>query len=359
MNILFVNATSGWAGIKTWMLELADFLSRRGHSVALVCRKGDLLIHECAKRDLKCYPFHFGMDFSLRAIWGLLKIFDTEQTEVIVTNISKGIRTAGVAAKLKAIVHINRLGNYSDVKNTLKSRLLYNFLVDKVIVPSQGLLDYFTRYDFLRSKLCQFPNAVNPPPLVILQNSPIKFTTVANLSRRKQVDKVLQVFGRLKNLPWEFYIGGDGPEFEHLRTLTQELHLERRVHFSTKRSASGFRKVDPYKFLKDKDVGILYSTQEGLPNVLLEYMAMSCVVIASDIEGNREIVRHNENGLLVDPHNPDELEKAIQSLIREPQRKNALIRKGYETVQQHFRQDRVFARIEEEIRQTLIQGQHV
>jgi glycosyltransferase involved in cell wall biosynthesis len=353
MNILFVNATGGWAGIKTWMLKLADFLSRRGHNVAMVCRERDLLITECAKRNLKCYPLHFGMDFSLRTIWWFLKIFDIEHTEVIVTNISKGIRTAGVAAKLKDIVHINRLGNYGDVKNTLKSRLLYNLLVDKVIVPSQGLFDFFTHYDFLRSKLCQFPNAVIPPPLMIPQNSVIKFAIVANLSKRKQVDKVLHVFSRLKDLPWEFHIGGDGPELEHLKTLTQELHLEQRVHFPNNSNASGFRKVDPYEFLKDKDVGILYSTREGLPNVLIEYMALSCAVIASNIEGIREVIKHNENGLLVDPHNLDELEKAIQLLIKDPQRKNELIRKGYETVQKHFHQDHVFVRVEEEIHQMI------
>lgn len=353
MNILFVNATGGWAGIKTWMLELADFLSRREHNVAIVCREKDLLITECAKRNLKCYPLHFGMDFSLRTIWWFLKIFETQRTEVIVTNVSKGIRTAGVAAKLKGIAHINRLGNYRDVKNTLKSRLLYNLLIDTVIVPSQGLFDFFTQYDFLRSKLRHFPNAVIPPLLSISHNSPIKFAIVANLSKRKQVDKVLQVFSRLKELPWELHIGGDGPEFEYLRTLTQKLYMEQRVYFLNNNTTAGFHKVDPYEFLKDKDVGILYSTREGLPNVLLEYMAMSCAVIASDIEGNREIVTHNENGLLVDPHNPDELEKAIRLLIKEPQRKNALIQKGYEHVQKHFHQDCVFARVEEEIRQTI------
>ncbi|PIE34806.1 hypothetical protein CSA56_06630 [candidate division KSB3 bacterium] len=357
MNILFVNATNGWAGIKTWMVELATFLFQRGHNVAIVCREQDLLIHECAQRKIPCYPFHFGMDFSFRSIWWFFKLFGIQQTDVIITNVSKGIRTAGVAAKLRGIAHINRLGNYGDIRDTFKIRFLYRLLVDTVIVPSQGLLRFFMGYDFLRSKLRQFPNAVIPPPLTLLNNSPIRFAIVANLSQRKQVDKILHVFSKLSELPWELFIGGDGPELERLIRLTQELHLEQRVHFSTPENRSGFRKVNPYEFLQDKDVGILYSTQEGLPNVLIEYMALSCAVIASNIEGNREVIEHGENGLLVDPHNPTELEGAIRQLINAPRQRNDFIRKGYETVLERFHQTRVFIRVEEEIARTIAHNQ--
>jgi glycosyltransferase involved in cell wall biosynthesis len=327
------------------MLQLAHFLSQRGHNVAIVCRQHDPLAAECASRNLKCYPIHFGMDFSITTIWQFLKLFNAEQTEVVITNISKGVRTGGLAAKLKGLAHINRLGDVRDLKNTLKSKLIYSLLVDKVFVPSQSLFEHFEHYDFLQSKLRMFHNAVTPPPLSISRNSPIKFVIVAKLSRRKQVDKVIQAFSRIKDVSWELFIGGFGPELENLKNLAQNLNLNQYVHFAGK--------VEPYEFLKDKDVGILYSTREGFPYALVEYMALSCAVIASNIDGVPEVVEHTVNGLLVDPRNIQDLEQAIRTFITDPQCREDLIRKGYATVQTRFSQEKIFTRVEEEIRCTI------
>jgi glycosyltransferase involved in cell wall biosynthesis len=353
MNLLFVNATKSWGGIKTWMLEIADFLKRRGHHVVFVCRERDLLIEECAKRSLKCYPIRFGTDFSPGTIWRFLKIFKAEQTEVVITNISKGVRTAGVAAKLKRIVHINRLGNYRDIKNTVKTRILYTLLVDRVFVPSRHLFDHFAQFGWLRKKLRWFYNAVTPPPFQMPHNRIVQFAIVAKLSKRKQVDKVLQAFRRIQDLPWELHIGGDGPELENLQKLVYELRLEPRVHFACEHDPDGFSKVDPYTFLKDKDVGILYSNREAFGISLIEYMALSCAVIASNIDGIPEIVEHGVDGLLVDPYNMNELEKAIRVLLTDSKKREELTQRGYEKVQRQFNQGTIFARVEDEILETL------
>ena len=69
MNIVFVNATKEWAGVKTWMITLADFLAKRGHAVSMVCRLNDDLVEECRIRAIPCYPIHFGMDFSPKTIF--------------------------------------------------------------------------------------------------------------------------------------------------------------------------------------------------------------------------------------------------------------------------------------------------
>jgi glycosyltransferase involved in cell wall biosynthesis len=347
MNVLFVNATREWAGIKTWMLHLATFLSQRGHHIAVVCRHHDPLIAECATRNLTCYPFHFGADYSLRTIRWFLKLFQSRHTEAVITNISKDIRSGGVAAKLRGLAHINRLGNFTDLKKSLKIQLEYSWLVDRVFVPSQKLCDFFAQRKYLRPKLRMFHNAITPPPLHLSQNATVKFAIVANLSKRKQVDKVLQVFSRISDLPWELHIGGFGHELRALKALTRELHLEHRVYFAGgDPDAAEFSKVDPYTFLRDKDVGILYSTQEGFPNVVVEYMGFSCAVIASHIDGIPEIVEHSINGLLVDPHNPDTLEEAIRVLIKKPELRKKLIREGYDTI---------FPAVEEEIQRTIAQ----
>ena len=45
MNILFVNSTNQWAGIKTWMAHLGLFLHQRSHNVRFICRNADALMN--------------------------------------------------------------------------------------------------------------------------------------------------------------------------------------------------------------------------------------------------------------------------------------------------------------------------
>jgi len=54
---------------------------------------------------------------------------------------------------------------------------------------------------------------------------------------------------------------------------------------------------------------------EGLPNILLEAMALGRPVIASKIEGISEVVTDNETALLFNPGNETELSNAILRLI--------------------------------------------
>ncbi len=342
MNILLMSSARSWGGVKTWMLGLAEFLAQRDHHVAIVCREGDLLVNECATRNIPCRPFRFGTDFSPLAIARFLKLFKAERTEIIITNISKEVRTAGIAAKLKGIYHINRLGAFGDLKMTGKTRFLYSYFIDKVFVSSQSLFDHFAKQDFLRSKLRMFHNAIKVPPLDIVQNPVLKFAVVAKLSEVKQIDKVLQAFSRIRDLSWELHIGGFGPELDALQQISRELSLDDHVYFTGE-------KIDPYEFLKDKDVGILYSRSEAFGVAIIEYMASSCAVIASNVGGIPEIIKHERDGLLVDPENLTELEQAIRVLLNDPQRRLRLLRQGYKTVRSRFTHDIIFPRIETEL----------
>lgn len=346
MNILFVNATHGWAGVKTWMVELGGFLARRGHTVDAACRVGNPMLAECERREIRPHPVRFGPDFSPLAVRRFVRLLRHLQTDVIVTNISKDIRTAGVAARLLGIAHVNRPGSEHDIRNAYRTRLIFNTLVDRVFVTSRGLLAHYRRFPFLRGKLRQFPNAVVPPPWRESGHSSPRFAILARLTRRKQVDRVIETFSRIRDLPWELHVGGDGPELPSLVRQVASLGLNGRVCFASD-VTNGTRRIDPEVFLHDKDAGILYSASEPFGWALLEYLANSCAVVASAVDGPCEIIRHGIDGLLVDPNDTSALEDAIRLLIQSPAQRRVLARNGYERVCREFHQDLIFPRIEE------------
>ncbi len=62
----------------------------------------------------------------------------------------------------------------------------------------------------------------------------------------------------------------------------------------------------------------LPSYREGLPRVLIEAAACGRAIVATDVPGCREIVRHGINGLLIQPRDAASLSDAIQQLIQNP-----------------------------------------
>jgi glycosyltransferase involved in cell wall biosynthesis len=66
------------------------------------------------------------------------------------------------------------------------------------------------------------------------------------------------------------------------------------------------------------------ASEEGTSNSIVEAMASGLPVIATDIGGNAETVRHNETGLIVPPRDPEALAAAILSLLEGQERRHAM-----------------------------------
>ena len=84
-------------------------------------------------------------------------------------------------------------------------------------------------------------------------------------------------------------------------------------------------------------IALLPSTYgEGLPKALLEAAASARPIIASDVPGCREVVRHGETGLLVPPGDAKALVAAIAELAGDPERRLAMGRAGRALVEERF-----------------------
>ena len=71
---------------------------------------------------------------------------------------------------------------------------------------------------------------------------------------------------------------------------------------------------DMVAFWTSSNAAILMSAREGLPKALIEAAACGLPLIASDISGCRPIVKHNQNGYLIDPKDPRAIARSIIAL---------------------------------------------
>jgi len=80
---------------------------------------------------------------------------------------------------------------------------------------------------------------------------------------------------------------------------------------------------------------------EGVPKVLIEAAACGRPIVATDVPGCREVVRHNDNGLLVPANDSGALANALRQLITDPALRDRMGRRGREIVVQEFSLERV------------------
>ncbi len=96
------------------------------------------------------------------------------------------------------------------------------------------------------------------------------------------------------------------------------------------------------------DVLVLPSLYEGVPRVVMEATAMRVPVVATNVKGNREVVEHGRNGLLVSLGDVRSLAKAILAVITHQEMARRMGTEGYGIAQQRFDERLVFDRVKAE-----------
>jgi glycosyltransferase involved in cell wall biosynthesis len=86
-------------------------------------------------------------------------------------------------------------------------------------------------------------------------------------------------------------------------------------------------------------IGCLSSESEGFSNAILEYMAAGLPVVATDVGGNGEAVRHGETGLLARDRTPESFAAPIIELLRDEGQRRSMGRLGFERCRELFSMD--------------------
>ncbi len=146
-------------------------------------------------------------------------------------------------------------------------------------------------------------------------------------------------------------IVGQGPELERLRALTNELGIAPAVRFAGLRP-----QVPSFHFLFD--ISVLSSVSEGFPNSLVEAMAAGRPIVATDVGGVREAVRHGENGMLVAPADPAAFADALRGLLRDADLRRRMGAAGAQRAREEFHAATVVASLERLYERLLAEAGH-
>jgi glycosyltransferase involved in cell wall biosynthesis len=105
-------------------------------------------------------------------------------------------------------------------------------------------------------------------------------------------------------------------------------------------------------YYRESDIFVLPSRSEGLALVLLEAQSFGIPIVATHVGGIPEIIRDEEEGLMVDPDEPNQLAQALRRLIVDPELRTRLGKAGKEVARAHAWPD-LLQRFEEEMAITI------
>ncbi|MBD3346054.1 MAG: glycosyltransferase [Chitinivibrionales bacterium] len=368
MRLLYIIPSEGFGGAERQAVYHIRHLKKWGIDVIALVGPGKLILDQLAREGVKRVEFTTAMlqDFGkppvnpvsimkyiavtsitwIRAQKVVVDIIRRHGVDCVFISRSMGWFMAGIASHRAGVLQIWRAG--SCLPGQIPRLLLrwYAMLVcpDGIVFNCRAV----------RSSLKSLINApgwivyngvdmgrfspTNEIPEIRRKLHIAESTTVVGVSARPAPGKGLETIAKaleLLNQPpakFQIVIAGDYGWRGYFERLFADNGFSQQVRFI------GY--VDRIEsFLRSCDIVILPSerfSMEGLPNALLEAMAMQRPVIGTRVGGIAEAIKHNETGLLVKPDDPRELAGALYRLQKSPQLCAKLGRQARKDIQKRF-----------------------
>jgi glycosyltransferase involved in cell wall biosynthesis len=167
---------------------------------------------------------------------------------------------------------------------------------------------------------------------------PVVVLSVGRLVEKKGTDVLLEALARLpRDLHWRLVHAGGGPLRKSLERRARALGIDRRIVWRGALAQDAllaeYRTADLFalasRVARDGD-------RDGLPNVLAEAQSQGLACVSTAVSAIPELIEHERTGLLVAPESPEPLARALEALIRDPQRRHALGLAGQARVHARF-----------------------
>jgi glycosyltransferase involved in cell wall biosynthesis len=219
---------------------------------------------------------------------------------------------------------IRNVDFFSTVSDNLKQ-----YFVNELGMPAQSIEVICNGVDTKR--FCPENGKGRLAQLLAVSNSAPIIISVGRLAEAKDHESLLYVMKWLVDSGRDVHLAlvGEGDMREHLEVCIRELGLAQCVTLLGNRT-------DVHELLPDATLFALSSRREGLPMALLEAMAASLPVVATNVGGIHEVILDGKNGFLVPPENPELLAKKIGGILDNPDVAENLGKRGRDAVESNY-----------------------
>ncbi|MFH0793838.1 MAG: glycosyltransferase [bacterium] len=364
-RILQLTSTSDLGGTERMLLHFLQRANRTKFEIEVgSLQGGGALTHETASLGLVAWNLDLERRGLVKGTWQLWRRLRSGHFDLVQLY---GLRADTLGRPLARLAGIRRV--VSSIRSPDPWRRARHVWLDRLTSPlvtlwisnsEAGRQTRIRREKFKEQKIVTIPNGIPIPPPRLLDPPGVeesgafeqefgigpdrrpRIACIANLRRMKghgdlieALPEVLKEFPRLVVLcAGRDDSGGAVAQKARSQGVSEALKF------------MGFV-ADTGRLLRQCDLAILPSHWEGCPVSVLEAMALGKPVVATKVGGIPELVRDGESGLLVAPHSPGALARAILDVLTQPERAAQMGRAARARAEEAFSVERMVARIEE------------
>ncbi len=323
MNIIFYHSSLKQGGAERVITSLANYFSKQGHLVSIMTidnsapeyqiNKNVALVKLSGLRDSKTLwqsvKLNIGLMLQVRKCVKLIK-----PDVVVCFGVNQLFHAYWAVKGMECkIIGSERANPYKDpcgrLWNTIKLYLYHH--VDGFVFQTNGARQFYNTKGI--DKGCVIQNPV-PEELMQMENVDFRqrpadvFYSFGRLSYAKSYDFLIKSFSEFhkKHKECKLVIYGEGKDRGKLEKLILELQAGEYI-FLPGKAEDVFCKLQTARFF------ILSSRHEGMPNSLLEAMALGCICVSTDCSfGPNEIIADGKNGLLVKNQSQEKMVEALE-----------------------------------------------
>lgn len=331
MNILFLYTQLGVGGAQKVIIDLMNNLDKKNFKIKLACDGGSRLSQ--LNNNIKVDNINFLNKSPIVIIKSIVKIYKIVKEDNIEIIHSHHRYTTALANfvfmfnKNIKVIHtehnvfpdknfINLRGqNIIAVSNVVRENLIENRVKEKNIKLIHNGIKVDDDFDCNKND----------------DDKLIKIGVIARLSKQKGHIYLLKA---LKNIvkyidDIKIFMIGDGEEKDRLLKFVSDNKLSEHVEFCG--NVDNVLNIIPnFNFF------VLPSEYEGLPISILEIMSKKKFLIATDVGGNKEIIKDGVNGFIIEPKNIEALENKLNYVIKNLSKLDEIKEKSYDTIKNDF-----------------------
>lgn len=347
IRITCVIACLGCGGAERSVVNLADYLSRRGYQVTLLTIRSDIAdFYPIPKNVTRIFAdpqaarshrwFNLPMQWqrnnalrsSLLSTYPDLVVSFSDTTNIFVLQVMAGSDVPIVVSE-RTDPRFHPIGWRWELL-----RSVYYPTAKKVVFQTEATCQW-AKQKWPCWDTISIPNPIAPPPAHLpvrsnlLDSSKKTVVAMGRLHPVKGFNLLLDAFSLIAEpFPdWQLVILGEGDLRSELAGQIEQLNLSERVSLPGAVS-------EPTSVLKYADLFVLSSHYEGFPNALLEAMACGLPVVSFDCpSGPAEIIRDCIDGVLVPPRDVQALSTAMADLMSNELERQNLGTKATKVVQ--------------------------
>lgn len=361
MRIAHVIKVTRISGAERHLLFLLDGLRQRGldaRLIILVERDEPMreMVAAAKARGIPVQSILIGRDYDLPLLWRLRRALRHIKPDIVHTHLIHADLYGCVSAKLAgvgAVVssrHLDDAFRYRARWRRVNRRLWrmidagiaisaamkqFALTIEAAPTPKVSVVLYGMDFKWLSDEAIDAARLRLRAELKMAADAQL-LGMACRLVEQKGIPYALEAMRRIRSdFPRaHLVIAGDGEQASELRRLASRLGISDRVHWL------GWR-ADAADLMAALDVFLLPSLREGFGLVLLEAMSRRLPIVASHVGAIPEIVIDGETGILVEPRNVDELEKAMTRLLNDRALRKYMGLLGAARLEEHFSVERM------------------